>query len=82
MTGFAVPFGTAMATAHGLWGLWTRDLFVAFAWSLPALLGGLALGNVVHRRVPAETFRRLVRIGLAVVGVVLVIRGLRASGVL
>jgi uncharacterized protein len=75
ITGFAVPFGLTMLVSHGLSGFWTPALFRAYAVALPALGLGMFAGNTVHRRVPTETFRRLIRVGLFATGLMLVWQG-------
>lgn len=72
VTGFALPFGVTVATTHGCFGYWTRDVLLAYACVLPAIAVGFVLGNALHHRVPADTFRRLIRLGLVAIGVSLV----------
>ena len=45
------------------------------AWLAPSCALGLWLGELAHHRVPAAAFRNMVFVGLALVGVVLVVRG-------
>ncbi len=45
------------------------------AWFVPAVVLGVALGEVLHARVPERTFRVLVYALLAVAGLALVVRG-------
>lgn len=76
VTGFSVPFGLSVATAHGCVGYWTRDVLVSYACVIPAIAVGFVVGNALHRRIPGETFRQLIRVGLVAIGISLMVKSL------
>lgn len=53
-------------------GLWTATVTRDFLWSMPAVVGGIVLGRVMHRRMPTEKFFRLVYVALLLTGLVLI----------
>lgn len=63
-----------LVTSHVVAGRVNADTGILFLAFIPALFGGLFVGNILHDRIPAEAFRRVVFVMLAVVGVVLLLR--------
>jgi len=60
--------------SHIIAGRVTRETPLLSLLLVPALVGGLYFGNLLHDRIPAEAFRRVVFVMLALVGVVLLVR--------
>ena len=55
-------------------GLITLPRIVSAIYLLPAILGGIWLGNRIHVRISEEGFRRLVSIGLMIIGGILLMK--------
>ncbi|RCW47095.1 hypothetical protein DFQ14_101439 [Halopolyspora algeriensis] len=65
--------GVLVVTGQGLGGLWTPDLFGLYGLALPTILAATALGTMLHRRIPAERFSRIVHVVVIALGAVLVL---------
>jgi uncharacterized membrane protein YfcA len=74
LQGYFLPTGLAVVVGHGLAGLWTPDVLRLYALSLPSVLLGILLGARLHRRIPRETFSRVVYAFLVCMGVLFFIR--------
>lgn len=57
----------AMA-GHGLAGLWTRDVWLLFLYTLPALCAGLYFGDKINLMIPKQLFQRIIYAMLIVTG--------------
>jgi len=57
-------------------GLWTKDVNILFAYSLPAIVLGILCGNTLAKAMNAERFRLFLYAGLIVVSCVLMVQGL------
>lgn len=69
LQGCFVLTGLMILVGHGLAGLWTPLVLRLYLWSLPAILLAVFLGARLNRRIPRESFGRLVYAFLVVVGV-------------
>ncbi len=58
---------------HGLAGLWTSQVLQLYVYSLPAVVTGIFIGEMVNKRIPKAMFSRLVYILLVVIGVLFVV---------
>ena len=58
---------------HGLAGLWTSQVLQLYVYSLPAVVTGILIGEMVNKRIPKAMFSRLVYILLVVIGVLFVV---------
>jgi uncharacterized membrane protein YfcA len=74
LQGYFLPTGLAVLAGHGLAGLWTATVLKFYAYAFPAVVGGVVLGGLLNKKLPHSTFTRLVYIGLAVMGAVMLIR--------
>ncbi|MCC6621567.1 MAG: sulfite exporter TauE/SafE family protein [Deltaproteobacteria bacterium] len=63
-----------LVVSHVAGGRWTSETPLLTAALVPALLVGLVLGQALHDRIPADRFRRVVFVMLALAGAVLVLR--------
>ena len=54
---------------HGLAGLWTRDVWLLFLYTLPGLLAGLYFGDKINLMIPKQLFNRIIYTLLIVTGV-------------
>jgi uncharacterized protein len=68
------PMSIMIITSHGLSGLWTPTVLLLFILILPAILIAFVIGNYASQYIPVEHFARLVRVGLCVLGIMLLIR--------
>lgn len=69
---FFLVSGVLVVTGQALGGLWSEELLVLVAASLPAIGGAMLLGRVLHGRMPAHRFQRYVHLLVLVLGLVLV----------
>jgi uncharacterized protein len=71
---FFFPMSLMIILSHALSGLWTPVVLLMFIASLPVILIAFGVGNYASRFIPPEQFGRLVRVGLCVLGTMLLIR--------
>jgi uncharacterized membrane protein YfcA len=75
--GFVALFASgALALGFGLNGSIATNLWPAVLVALAAAVGGMAVGQVVRRRLSVATFQRWVFVGLAALGVAMILRSL------
>ena len=58
LQGYFLPTGIMILFAHGLSGLWNRQVFGLFALALPCVLFGIWSGGKLHQRIDAARFER------------------------
>lgn len=63
-----------VVTGQAAGGLWTVEVLRSFAAAAPGVLVAVPLGSVLHRRVSAPAFTRLVHGLIVVLGLVLLVR--------
>lgn len=68
--------GVLVVGGQALGGLWTAELPRLFALSLPAIAVATVAGHLLHARIRPHQFERAVYLLVAVLGVVLTVRGL------
>jgi uncharacterized protein len=74
LQGCFVPMSLMVIVSHGLSGFWTLHVLLIFLISLPVMLTAFWVGHHASRYIPPEQFGRLVRVGLCVLGAILLIR--------
>lgn len=74
LQGCFVLTGLMILVGHGLAGLWTPLVLQLYLAALPAVLLAVYLGARLNRRIPRESFSRLVYAFLVVVGALFFIR--------
>ena len=74
LQGYFLPTGAAILAGHGLAGLWTGEVLRGYLYALPAIVLGVALGGLLHRKLPHALFAKLVYIALAAMGALLLAR--------
>lgn len=65
--------GILIVSGQALGGLWSKDLFMLFGLSLPAIGLATLLGVFLHRRIPSRKFERYVFILIVFLGALLVV---------
>ncbi|HVF56170.1 MAG TPA: sulfite exporter TauE/SafE family protein [Pyrinomonadaceae bacterium] len=60
--------GLIILAGHGAAGLWTAGVAWLYVYSFPAVMLGIAVGAKLNRRIPRETFSRVVYVFLVVIG--------------
>jgi hypothetical protein len=65
--------GLLILTGHGLAGLWTTFVFKLYLYSLPLVMLAIFVGGKLHRRIPKETFSRIVYVFLVIIGALFLI---------
>jgi uncharacterized protein len=60
--------GLMILVGHGVAGLWTPEVLRLYLFSLPAILLAIYLGAKLNRRIPRETFSRVVYVFLVIMG--------------
>lgn len=76
LQGYFLPTGAAILAGHGLAGLWTGEVLRGYLYALPAIVLGVALGGLLHKKLPQAIFAKLVYISLAAMGALLLLRAL------
>jgi len=74
LQGYFLPTGLAILAGHGIAGLWTGTVLKLFVYSLPAIVLGVLLGGLLHKKLSHEIFARLVYIALAIMGAAMLLR--------
>lgn len=74
LQGYFLPTGAAILVGHGIAGLWTGEVLRGYLYALPAIVLGVALGGLLHRKLPHALFAKLVYIALAAMGALLLAR--------
>lgn len=74
LQGCFLPTSLMVIFSHALSGLWTPTVLLMFVLILPVMLLGFLAGTVASARIPAAQFAQIVRIGLAILGVMLLVR--------
>ncbi len=70
---YFVPLAAAVWIGHGLSGLWSKEIAVAYAIYLPSGLLALWLGHRLSARIPAASFDRLLYLVIIVLGALLLV---------
>jgi len=74
LQGYFLPSGFFIALGHGISGLWTRQVFAYFVFSLPLVFLAIFLGGKVHNSLSQTHFDRYVHIALTTLGLMLILR--------
>lgn len=74
LQGFFLPSSFAFVVGHLAAGLWNREVFGLFAFSLLPMTAAVIAGHWFNRRIPAASFRRLLYLLVITLGVLLVAR--------
>jgi uncharacterized membrane protein YfcA len=71
----ATMLGTSVliATAHGVAGLWTEDVWRLFLVSIPALVLAMLIGGNMAKRIRPKAFDRYLSLALVILGLMLLI---------
>jgi uncharacterized protein len=73
-----LPTSIVKLLGHGIAGLWTAQVLWFYIISLPVVLAAYWLGSRFSRTMPTERFKRLVDVGVVVLGFALVIQSFSA----
>jgi uncharacterized membrane protein YfcA len=65
--------GLMILIGHGLAGLWTPQVLRLYAFSVPVIMLAVFAGEKLNRRIPRETFSRVIYAFLVVMGVLFMI---------
>ncbi len=76
LQGYFLPTGLAILAGHGLAGLWTGTVLRSYLYSLPAIVVGVFLGGLLHKRLTHGTFTKLVYASLVAMGALMLVREL------
>lgn len=76
---YFLPASAAGMCGYWLAGLWTRTVDRLFLWSLPSIVAGLLIGRLIHRRIEAGRFTRVLHAGLAAIGLALLVQAARGA---
>lgn len=76
LQGYFLPTGLAILAGHGLAGLWTGEVLRSYVLALPAIVLGVFLGGLLHRKLSHAVFARLAYALFAAMGALLVIHQL------
>ena len=73
LTGFFMFSSITSATTHAVTGITTLQTLIYFSVSVPFLLVGVFVGSSVYRRLPSDTYRRVILLGLILMGLIMII---------
>jgi hypothetical protein len=76
LQGYFLLTGLMILAGHGIAGMWTREVFRFFLYSLPAIVLGVVLGGLVNRKLTQNVFAKLVYGFLVLMGGILLVRTL------
>ena len=76
LQGFFLPSGFAIVLSHAAGGLWNRQVFYLFAFSLAPMIVAVAAGHWLNQRLPTQRFSRLLYAIVAGPGLLLLVRSL------
>jgi uncharacterized protein len=76
LQGYFLPTGLAILAGHGLAGLWTGTVLRSYLCSLPAIVLGVFLGELLNKKLTRGMFTKLVYVSLAVMGALMLLREL------
>ena len=76
LQGYFLPTGLAILAGHGIAGLWTGTVLKLFVYSLPAIVLGVLLGGLLHKKLTGELFAKIVYASLALMGTAMLLRSL------
>jgi uncharacterized membrane protein YfcA len=79
LQGYFLPAGLLILVGHAGSGLWTREVFRLFAWSLPSVFLGILLGSLLAKRVKKEHFRVIIHSVLIASALMLLWKVLRTA---
>lgn len=80
LQGYFFPAGIFVVASHAAGGLWSREVFRLFLFSLPVIAVALPAGELLHRFIPEGKFDRYVHILLIAIGIFLVVHTVWVSG--
>lgn len=66
-----LPTNIFISIGHGVFGLWTPEVFTYFAIALPAIALGIFSGMILNRRIDAKKFAKVVYVALLAISAVL-----------
>jgi uncharacterized membrane protein YfcA len=73
---YFLPTGLAILAGHGIAGLWTSTVLRSYLYALPAIVAGVFLGGLLHKKLTHAAFAKLVSAALALMGAVMLLREL------
>ncbi|MGI9538138.1 MAG: sulfite exporter TauE/SafE family protein [Desulfocapsaceae bacterium] len=73
LTGFFMFTSIMSATTHALTGITTLQTVIYFFVSIPFLLVGVLGGSFVYRRIPSDAYRKIILLGLILMGLIMII---------
>jgi len=77
LQGYFLPASIVVMTGYWLAGLWTSEVSHYYLMSLPAILVAIFVGRAINRRMDGPRFLLYVHLGLAIIGVMLLVQALR-----
>jgi len=67
--------GVLVVSGHALGGLWTKELFTLYAFSIPAILLAIMIGKYFNKKIPARKFENSLFIIIILLGILLLFPG-------
>ena len=74
LQGVFIFANVAIISGQALAGMWTRQVWQLFVWSIPTIVIALILGRWLNKRIPQQLFARIVYALLVGLGAVLILR--------
>lgn len=77
---YFLPSGLLASVGFWIAGLWVPEVLRLYLISLPAMIPAMVLGTMINRRLHGDVFIKLVYAGLAIIGGILIVRGVAGWG--
>lgn len=74
MQAYFLTSGTFIVLGQGLNGMWSTNVLILYLYSLPSVAVAFLVGNMIHRRIPTETFQRYVFLLITALGTILCVK--------
>ncbi|OFZ17198.1 MAG: hypothetical protein A2X86_01740 [Bdellovibrionales bacterium GWA2_49_15] len=71
LQGYFFLNGFSILLGHGASGLWTKEVFILYGASLPAVVLALVCGGKIARNVSGRLFHQIINVFVGVIGVIL-----------
>lgn len=76
LQGIFLPMSIMIIGSHCIGGLWTKEVLLSFAYTIPVIIVAVFLGKFVSDKIDKNLFSRLVYLFLILIGVTLIYRNL------
>ena len=72
LQGYFIVSSLIIAASHGVFGLWTGEVWRLYGFALPLTVAAILTGNALANRVPKKGLERLITAAIIVLGIMLI----------